>query len=253
MKLPAYHGMLIPCLALIFTLHSMDHDPSEQFLRQTALIHQALIEAVKKGDINAVMSTIRKDPATITCHDNHSNALVVIAALHKHEKLVKRLVQEGARIDIFEYFQIWGKLAQLPQAKQDARILSFLQFTLSKEFLSYHTPSDKTLSYLVSCLPSFIRTFFAYLRTIIIDTTTNSALKLLQVAAFDNNHLSARRILQEVASSPIKPLELTYAASIATREFNNHFLALYILFAHSSPLIANEIFFNRITDAPMYN
>lgn len=286
MLLPRHYVIILSCILIGIRLSAMNDpvdDPVESFLSKTSLAHQALIKATQQGDTDTVMQLIKQKPAIIDSRDSRGNTLLVIASLHQQEKLVKRLAQAGARIDLLEYTQIWGMLDRNPQSARSRRILSFLRFIRSDSFLLYHKNCSeppvystrtlaaripKVISAMLSCLKDAFYTpadnahgidhdtvavpHPAHAEYINTPSTTQLVPDLTQLyaATFDNNHTDIKRLL-EANPARVKDMVRSYAASIATGESNNHFLALYILFSGNGAL--RDIFFKKIMDVPPHN
>jgi hypothetical protein len=286
MLLSRHYLIIVPCILIADRLNAGDFyidDPVESFLNKTSLTHQALIKATKKGDVDTVMQLIKKQPDIIGSTDSHGNTLLTIASLQSREELVKRLAQAGARLDFLEYTQIWGILDRTPQSACAKRILSFLRFIRSEEFLLYHNhrlqlPAYATLTS-VARVPKIINTVLSCLRNAFYTSVDNahdiehdtvavphpahaeyintpSAAQLapyvirLYAATLDNNHTEIKRML-ETNRAHVQDMILASAASIATRECNNHFLALYILLSGNGTF--RDIFFKKVMDAPAHN
>jgi len=283
MLLSRHYLAIVPCMLIASGSHAMGDDPGESFLNKTSLTHQALLKATQQGDVDTVMQLIQKQPTIIDSRDNHGNTLLVIASLNQKEELVKRLAQAGARVDFLEHTQIWGILDRTPQSACAKRILAFLRFIRSEEFLLYHNhrlqlPAHAThtsaarvpkiINTVLSCLRNAFYTSVDNAHDIEHDTVavphpahaeyinTPSAAQLapyvirLYAATLDNNHTEITRIL-ETNDAYVQDMILASAASIATRECNNQYLALFILFSRSGAL--KDIFFKKIMDSLAHN
>jgi|GEM_PF-3133468 len=246
------------CITLSGVLKPMD-EVAEKYFEKFNIQYQALIKATARGDIDMVMQIVQKKLDLIDTTDAKGNKLLTIAALNQHEALVKRLVLAGASIDALEYAQIWGILSQTPQSPQAHRIISFLYFTQTAGFSRYMrwkkmpantSPVQAFISSMSNSLASQFETFISPINYYTPPQTRvpNSHSQALCAAAFDNNHTFIKQHSAEIlaAISNINAI-LAWAASVATRECANEYLALYILFCRDEPL--KDIFFARITGA----
>lgn len=60
------------------------------------------VEAVKKGDTYSLEKLISSNPALVHARADSGESAVLLAMYHGHEDIARRLVEKGARLDVFE-------------------------------------------------------------------------------------------------------------------------------------------------------
>ena len=63
---------------------------------------EALLTAIKKGDLAAVTQLLADDPALVNARDTNGLSAVLTAAYYEKREIVKLLVKQGADMNLFE-------------------------------------------------------------------------------------------------------------------------------------------------------